>query len=193
MEGLPVLENRIELCNLFVENDVVYDPARLELELPENYRGGRSPHLWLPGDIDPEAWAAADYPSNPARIENPNETDNGRIVRSKSEAIIGSVAEGAGLLHRYEQQIIIMGEVFYPDFVFLLPLTRRLIYYEHFGKMDDPDYVKKVMHKLEMYPYYGLYLGYDFFVSFETRATPFSFAGAKQNIHRILALDNIEL
>ena len=189
IEGLPVLEERIRICSDFLEQDTFYNPEKIELELPQNYRGGKCPHLWLPGDMDPEEWANADYPSNPAVIENPNETNGGRIVRSKSEAIVGSVAEDVPLLHRYEQQIVINGEVFYPDFIFLLPFTRRLIYYEHFGKMDDPGYVKKTTHKLEMYPYYGLYLGYNFFATFETRNSSFSYPGAKQIIQKILSLD----
>lgn len=188
-ESVLILDNRIKTCNDFIENDTFYNPQKVELELPENYRGGKSPHLWLPGDVDPEEWANEDYPSNPAPIKNPSETDNGRIVRSKSEAIVGSVAEGISLLHRYEQKIVIKGEVFYPDFIFLLPFTRRLIYYEHFGKMDDLDYVKDTTHKLEMYPYYGLYLGYNFFATFETRNSSFSYPGAKQVIQRILAQD----
>lgn len=190
-KSIPVLEEQIERYNTFLEGDNIYDPVKLELELPEQYRGGRCPHLWLPDDIDPEEWAAASYISNPARMENPSETNGGRVVRSKSEAIVGSVAEDVPLIHRYEQQIIIKGEVFYPDFTFLMPLTRRLIYYEHFGKMDDPEYVKKTTHKLEMYPYYGLYLGYNFFASFETRNSAFSYPGAKEIINRMLEYDKI--
>jgi len=188
-ESIPVLDERIKLCNDFLDNDVFYNPKKIELELPANYRGGKSPNLWLPDDIDPEEWANADYITNPAPMENPSETNSGRIVRSKSEAIVGSVAEAVPLLHRYEQQIVIHGEVFYPDYIFLLPFTRRLIYYEHFGKMDDLDYVKKTTHKLEVYPYYGLYLGYNFFATFETRNSAFSYPGAKQVIQRILAQD----
>ena len=187
--SLPLIKMRIENCSSYLENDVIYDTKEKELELPEHYRGGRCPALWLPGDMDPVAWANADYPSNPAEMKNPSDTAGGRKVRSKSEAIIGSQAEARHLLHRYEQEIVIFGEKFYPDFIFLLPNCRRLIYYEHFGKMDDEDYVKKVMHKLEMYPYYGLYLGYNFFASFETKSMPFSFNGAKRNLDRILSMD----
>ena len=190
-KSIAVLEAQIERYNTFLEGDNIYDPVKLELELPEHYRGGRCPHLWLPGDVDPEEWAAASYVSNPAKIENPSETNGGRIVRSKSEAIIGSVAEDVPLIHRYEQRIEINGEVFYPDFIFLMPLTRKLIYYEHFGKMDDLEYVKKTTHKLEVYPHYGLYLGYNFFASFETRNSSFSYPGAKEIINRMLEYDKI--
>lgn len=188
-ESLAVLDERIRVCSRFLEEDTLYDPMRVELELPEHYRGGKCPHLWLPGDVDPEAWANAEYPSNPMKIENPKQTNGGRNVRSKSESIVGTVAEEVKLLHRYEQQIIIKGEVFYPDFIFLLPETRRLIYYEHFGRMDDPFYVKRAEHKMEMYSYYGLYLGYNFFVTFETQNSSFSFPEANAIINRILELD----
>lgn len=88
MKSLPILETRIINCRKFLEKDEIYDLEKIALELPEQYKEVNCRQLWLPGDVEPGVWASEEYESNPAPITNPSQTSGGRIVRSKSEAII---------------------------------------------------------------------------------------------------------
>ena len=46
------------------------------------------------------------------------------------------------------------------------------MYLEHFGMMDDMDYVNKTMHKLSTYERNGIYLGVNLFTTLETSMRP---------------------
>ena len=60
----------------------------------------------------------------------------------------------------------------YPDFTILDVRNRREIYLEHFGLMDDPDYVDNVMYKLNTYERNGIFLGVNLFITHETSKAP---------------------
>jgi hypothetical protein len=186
---LPQLEVRIMNCKSFIENDRLYDVKRNLAELPERYRKFLCPQLFLPGDVDLEEWKTAEYEQNPAPIIKPSQTSGGRLVRSKSEAFIGSEIEAVPLSYRYEQKLVLFGEVVYPDFMFILPNSGQVVIWEHFGWMDDPEYAKKAMHKIELYCKAGWQLGVNFFFTFETADMPFSFPGAKAKLAEILETD----
>lgn len=188
---LPQIKNRLKNCRAFLAKDKLYDAGSVIAKIPSQYHDTKYHDFWLAGDIDPAAWGKAEYEQNPYPIGKPSQTAGGRLVRSKSEAFIGSEIEGASLLHRYEAKLVISGEVFYPDFMFILPNTRRIVIWEHFGRMDDPVYMKKAMHKIEMYTKAGWILGVNFFFTFETEDMPFSFPGAKAKLAEILATDKV--
>ncbi len=75
--------------------------------------------------------------------------------------------------YRYEFPITLngMGRV-YPDFTVLNQRTRREMYWEHFGMMDDSDYVEKAIYKISKYEQNGLYVGDKLIFTYETRKTP---------------------
>lgn len=60
----------------------------------------------------------------------------------------------------------------YPDFTILSPKTHGEIYWEHHGMMDDPNYVKSAIRKIETYQKNGIYLGEKLIVTFETSDMP---------------------
>ena len=78
------------------------------------------------------------------------QTSKGVMVRSKSEKIIADKLELYGIPYRYEAELIINGNRYYPDFMILLPDGRILIW-EHFGMMDDIDYASRAWRKIENY------------------------------------------
>ena len=51
---------------------------------------------------------------------------------------------------------------------------RKEVYLEHFGRMDDIDYVEKTMLKLYSYSRSGIYPGINLFFTFETGRRPLS-------------------
>lgn len=60
----------------------------------------------------------------------------------------------------------------FPDFTCLNPRTRQEFVWEHFGKMDDADYVWETIEKLDVYERNGLLLGENFVFTMETGAHP---------------------
>ena len=89
-------------------------------------------------------------------------TARGERVRSKSEVIIADTLFRYNIPYRYEFPITLkrsnsddirrdLGRsiTLYPDFLCLNTRTRTEFYWEHFGLMDDPDYLERTLVKLK--------------------------------------------
>lgn len=100
-------------------------------------------------------------------------TERGERVRSKSEKIIADKLYMLGIPYRYECPIILKGNIkVHPDFTILKMPEREEVYLEHFGMMDDIEYVDKVLYKMSTYEKNGIYLGVNLFVTHETSRNP---------------------
>ena len=100
-------------------------------------------------------------------------TNNGERVRSKSEKIIADKFFELNVPYRYEYPRWINGwGNIYPDFTLLDANNRREIIYEHFGRMDDPEYAEKTIVKINKYINEGLIVGKDFIFTMETSKMP---------------------
>lgn len=99
-------------------------------------------------------------------------TNSGIRVRSKSEKILADYFDSIGLAYKYECPIYLnnMGNV-YPDFTFLSKRTGKEIYWEHEGMMDNPDYARAAVQKIETYEKNGIVCGENLILSFETSIT----------------------
>lgn len=87
-------------------------------------------------------------------------TENEEPVRSKTEKIIADKLFFRKVPYEYEAELKLpSGVVFYPDFTILNIRTRNTFYFEHFGMMDNAEYCKKTLEKLEAYEKNGLYPG----------------------------------
>ena len=94
-------------------------------------------------------------------------------VRSKSELIIADLLNKEEIPYRYECPIYLkgMGKI-YPDFTVLNVKQRKEYYWEHFGMMDDPVYVKKTLQKITAYELNGIFPGEELIITYETRKNP---------------------
>lgn len=99
-------------------------------------------------------------------------TSNKERVRSKSEQIIAERLSSAGIPYRYECPVNINSKTFYPDFTILKQSNRKVIYLEHFGMMDNPDYANNATKKINAYSNGGLIAGKNLFMTFETSRNP---------------------
>lgn len=103
-------------------------------------------------------------------------TERGERVRSKSEKIIADKLYMLGVPYRYECPIYLeshRGSIkVYPDFTILRMSDRQEVYFEHFGLMDDENYVNATMRKLDTYERNGIYLGVNLFFTYETSKRP---------------------
>lgn len=101
-------------------------------------------------------------------------TLSGIMVRSKSEVEIANMLYRLHIPFLYEPIIVINGIEYAPDFIIMIPSTGMLYMWEHFGMMDDPDYVRKNLGKIEVYAQKGWILGQNLIVTTETYDSPFN-------------------
>ena len=130
-----------------------------------------------------ERWQKQPYRKTKKYEENQKlTTDNGELVRSKSEVIIANLLKCNNVPYRYEFPLVIAriddGEVddgsedyceFHPDFYCLNVRTRQEYAWEHFGKMDDEEYAKRAIEKLSLYSANGYFPGKNLIITMESK------------------------
>ena len=96
-------------------------------------------------------------------------TNKGERVRSKSEKIMADYFGSRGIAYKYECPLHLnsYGNI-YPDFTFLPRKSKKEIYLEHFGMMDNPEYARAAIKKIELYEKNGIYPGEQLILTFET-------------------------
>lgn len=100
-------------------------------------------------------------------------TVRGEKVRSKSEKIIADKLYSMGIPYRYEYPLNLKGYgTVYPDFTLLDIASRREVYLEHLGMMDDVEYCEKALAKIQNYAKHGIFSGKSLLLTFETRYRP---------------------
>lgn len=105
---------------------------------------------------------------NPFPITNSFFTEKGEEVRSKTEKMIADKLYYMGIPYKYEAALWLKNHgVIYPDFTMLNIRTRDTIYLEHFGMMDNPEYCKKAIEKIEFYEQNCIYQGEKLLITFE--------------------------
>ena len=120
-------------------------------------------------------WTNAPYECNPKHPEHLiHKTSSGRLVRSKSEAMIDLFLSAHHIPFRYECALHLGETILYPDFTILHPDTREVYYWEHFGRMDDPSYYKNTFSKLQLYNSYGIIPSINLITTYETKNHPLS-------------------
>ncbi|MDO4633826.1 MAG: hypothetical protein Q4B01_08235 [Eubacteriales bacterium] len=96
-------------------------------------------------------------------------TEKGERVRSKSEKILADYLHRKGIPYKYEKPLKLRGAgIIYPDFTLLSSRTRKEIYWEHDGRMDDPEYAKKAVQKINLYVRNGIMPGNRLLITYET-------------------------
>lgn len=120
-------------------------------------------------------WMNADFEHCAKSPDNLiHKTSSGKMVRSKSEAMIDLALHLNKIPYRYECVLTIGNTRFYPDFTIRHPETGELFYWEHFGLMDDPTYYKNVFSKLNTYASIGIIPNINLITTYETAKHPLS-------------------
>ena len=121
-----------------------------------------------------EEWKNAPYPRSqefPDHLIYPTIVP-GLMVRSKAEADIISRLEHFGVPYHYEEELKSDYVVIHPDFTCRNVRTSETFYWEHQGKWDDEDYVRRVNRRNEIYCRMGIYPGVNLIISTETEHHP---------------------
>ena len=135
-------------------------------------------------------WQAEKYHNRWMKSDYSFETPRGEKVRSKSEWMIASMLADAGVPYRYEEIVAIspqFGVFFHPDFTVLNKRTRKVYYWEHFGRMDDPQYVESsFMPKISEYYNFEFLPGEKLLMTFESKHSPLDTNQVKRLIENYL-------
>ena len=188
----PLIKKNLRELKRFVKNykqeelDTIYDSLcdeRKQLVKPIQYGINEKRKRWMEECYEKNMM----YPDN-LRFE----TEQGDMVRSKSEVII------ANILHKYKEQILYKYErplellvdgrvkTIYPDFTIFILETGEIKYWEHAGRMDDPAYASEFVKKVNLYIQNGLLPGRDIIFSFESYSNPLDITMVKELVKEML-------
>lgn len=122
-----------------------------------------------------ENWMNEKYEKNGSHPENlVVKGTQGKFLRSKSEAIIDKVLYTNGIPFRYEDKLVLENTFLYPDFTTRHPKTGQVYYWEHFGLMDQPEYINRACQKIKLYCENGIIPGINLILTYETKENPLS-------------------
>lgn len=99
-------------------------------------------------------------------------TNQGILVRSKSEVIIANILSSHNIPFRYECGLNLSGMTIYPDFTIMHPVTNQIFYWEHFGLIDNPSYAHSAMTKMQTYISNNIFPSINLITSYETKDNP---------------------
>jgi len=164
--------SEIRAIDFYLRHHHSSNESQLLLTEKPGYPELLSPHFRTYSE-EQAAWIMADYDRNmkyPQHLKH--KASSGRMVRSKSEALIDHILTTNNIPFRYECCLDLNGTILYPDFTILHPRTNKIIYWEHFGMMDDDFYSKNVGSKLQLYISNGIIPSIDLIITFETSSQP---------------------
>ena len=110
------------------------------------------------------------HPEHLTQKVGPNE-----FVRSKSEAMIAKLLKQYNIPYRYECQLCLNDVELYPDFTIRHPKTGEYFYWEHFGWLDKPAYIKNMHLKLQLFTENKILPGINLITTYENGDNPLSF------------------
>lgn len=107
-------------------------------------------------------------------------TENKEMVRSKSEKMIADLLLKNNIPYKYEAPLQLeydenqtqKNHTIYPDFCCLRLKDRKEIIWEHFGMMDNPEYVKSFEKKADLYTANKIKLQQEIIWTFESSENP---------------------
>ncbi len=111
-------------------------------------------------------------------------TEKHELVRSKTEKIIADRLYYLGVPYKYEEALKLNGEIVFPDFTILNKWTRKVSYWEHYGRIDYEDYRMRMIQKNNMYSRNDIVAGDNLIMTFETMGTGLSTAQIDKIIKR---------
>ena len=187
------LQKEITYLQDFLKNYEEKNASKAFLDLPVIRYKAADP-LTLTDAEYVEKWLALEYRHKAFNPDTPPLfTENGKRVRSKSEVIIANALTNFNVPYRYEYPVVINRNInrsmkkdlvtFHPDFCCLNVKTRKVYFWEHFGKMDDVEYAKRAVEKIYLYNDHGYEIGKNLIVTMETSSCPMSAALARDTVY----------
>ncbi|MDO5521161.1 MAG: ATPase [bacterium] len=169
-----LLHERTSLEKYLIHHKLATEKAPRLLNLNSEYRPLLS-SFFLSYSDNLQEWVNAPYNKNSNNPEQLiHKTISGNVVRSKSEALIDMALYQNKIPFRYESPLILNEITFFPDFTIRHPKSGQLMYWEHFGMMDNPNYCQNAYNKLKVFSDNGLIPSIHIITTFETKDCPLS-------------------
>lgn len=123
-----------------------------------------------------DEWMKSPYETNPKNPEHlTQKIGSNEFVRSKSEAMIAKVLKQNKIPYRYEARLQLDEIEMYPDFTIRHPKTGETYFWEHFGLLDNPDYVRNMHVKLQTFTNHSIMPGINLITTYENQEKPLTF------------------
>lgn len=166
---IDIMLKNIKLLKGFAKDYHDYWPESIEELLPITYHDLPLNCYYDTYSINIKKWLREEYESNNLYPENKiHQTISGDFVRSKSEAIIAGVLVAEKIPYKYEASLKLGDIKVSPDFTVLRKKDNKEVYWEHFGLIDDQDYLEKSIKKILLYRNHGINLGDRLIITFDT-------------------------
>lgn len=144
-------------------------------------------NYFMPLSEELREWSMETYVTNPYHLENLiHKSCSGNLLRSKSEVIIDMSLFNAKIPYRYECQLVLGKNIVYPDFTLRHPVNGKILYWEHFGQMDNPEYASKACDKIKLYVSCGIIPSINLITTYETKDNPLTSDKVKKIIEEYL-------
>lgn len=188
----PLIEKQLQVLEAFSQADnckgidSIYDmltEERKQITVPVRVSVKEKLRMWKNESYEP-------YQKYQENLKY--ETDNGEMVRSKSEVIIANALAkySEHLLYKYERplEVSISGnsQLIHPDFTIINIHTGKIVYWEHAGRMDDEKYADDFVKKMNIYMENKLFQGDDVIVTYETVNCPLNIRNVKMLVRRMV-------
>lgn len=147
-QQLSILESNMKVLKTCI--DKYRDPSPEEIE---KKLAVKCPNLPVASILfsNKDTWNTDPYEKNPFYKEHLQfVTTNGLVVRSKSEKEIANNLEAFNIMFRYDALVKCANANYYTDFLIKRPNGSFLLW-EHFGRENDEDYMKKSSIKIRNY------------------------------------------
>lgn len=149
---------------------------------------GRSTKKYIPKDNESLAATLAQkaYLKEQLRCDKKQLKALEKFMRDYERGSIANLLYQLHIPFLYEPIIVINGIEYAPDFIIMIPSTGMLYMWEHFGMMDNPDYVRKNLGKIELYAQKGWILGQNLILTTETYDSPFNVEKAEYALRQVV-------
>ena len=174
-------KQRLKAINRFLKTDSESSYLEIYENLPDEFKNFTAP-LAKSMEYKINEWVSKGY-AKMRPVKNGFKTLKGDTVRSKSEKLIADLLYMLGVPYRYEMRLDMGdGTIVYPDFTIYDVRNNRLVYYEHFGMMDDLHYVNNAIRKHNEYLKHGL--GNDLIITFESSQKPLDLEAVEAQVKK---------
>ena len=166
------LEGELAVCRAYIRKMQPLESKTEELLVHPEF-GKLLGRYFMPIQEELIKWQNAPYEQCKKHEENLTiKGTKGRMLRSKSEAIIDMMLYKNGIPFRYEEKLVLDGITIYPDVVIRHPKTGVFYYWEHFGMMDNREYRNSACKKIRLYCDNGIIPSINLITTFETADHP---------------------
>lgn len=178
--------NSLKITEFFTEEDLyrIYDEAYYQLS--DGLRILVKP--WKePRDVFLETWASQTYePLEHMGRERTQVSDRGEIMGSKSEVLIGNTFNRRNIEYHYEKPLLLKkNKMFRPDFTLMNIYSRRELFWEHLGIVDNEHYASNAMKKLMIYEQNDIFINDRLILTYETANDPLNLRTINEIIDQI--------